>query len=145
MHRLACGQESEQVVSKRVQLGQVNAVGTHKRVVSQHGRNSHGQTQTGHHQGFTHRAGDLVQGYAIGQTDIDQGVVHTPNRTEQTHKRSGRTHRSQQRQAIFQLGGFFVHDFTHDARDKGIGRAFLFQTHGAVFHMVFLSVDSVAG
>src|SRR3990167_6978866 len=48
-----------QVVGEAVELGQDGLVAAHQRVVAQHGRNGHGQTERGHDQGLADRACDL--------------------------------------------------------------------------------------
>ncbi|KAG1165566.1 hypothetical protein G6F35_018707 [Rhizopus arrhizus] len=77
--------------------------------------------------------------------DAHQGVVHAPHRAEQADERSGRTHRRQHRQAVFQLGGFFVDDLAHGARDEIGIAARLFQLGRAELVVVRLRVHGEIG
>src|SRR5690606_29999224 len=118
-HLLAGGQEGEQVVRKSVELRQIDPVDAHEGVVGQHGGNGDRQAQPGHDQRLAHRAGDAVDGDAIGHADAQQGVVHPPHRAEQAHERRGRPHGRQHRQAVFQASGFLIDDLADGARDEG--------------------------
>ncbi|VDK97691.1 hypothetical protein FR5810_00094 [Bordetella pertussis] len=144
-HLLAGGQEGEQVMRERIQARQEHPVVAHEGVVRQHRRDGHRQAQAGHDQGLAHRAGDAVDGHAIGQADADQRVIHAPHCAEQPHERRGRTHRSQHRQAVLQLGGFLVDDLAHGARHELAIRTAFLQLGSAELGMVLLRVHGVAG
>jgi len=121
MHRLAGGQEREQVVGKRIKLGKVHPVAAYEPVVGQHGRDGHRQAQPRHDQRFAHGAGNTVYRNAVGHANTDQRVIHVSHRTEQPHKGRGRADGRQHREAIFQLGRFLVNHLAHGTHHKGGG------------------------
>src|SRR5690554_4823270 len=79
-------QESEQIVSERIELRQQHPVGTGEGVVSQYRRDGHGEPGTGHDQGLPYWTRDLIEAPLPAHADFHQSVVNTPDRTEQTNE-----------------------------------------------------------
>ena len=59
-------------------------------VVGEHGRNRDDETERGHDQRLTDRAGDRVDRRLTGGADLDQRAVDADDGTEQTDERRGR-------------------------------------------------------
>src|ERR1700761_7262831 len=93
-----------QVASEGAQLFGDHLVAANEVVVEQHRGNRDEQTDGGHLQRFTDRAGDLVDGHLAGNTDADQRVQDTDNGAEQTDERTDRTDRTEERDAALQTG-----------------------------------------
>src|SRR5688572_18271696 len=97
------GEEVVQVVREGVELVVRDTVQTHEEVVRKHRRDGDEQTDGGHDQRFTHRAGDgLDRRFAAG-AEAQQCVVDAPHGAEQTDERSGRTDGGEHGQATLEL------------------------------------------
>src|SRR5574344_2893104 len=94
-HARAGGEEIVQVVGERVELGNDSVVHLREEVEREHGRDRDEQTDGGHDQCFTHRAGNGVDRGRTGCTDLDQRAVDAPHGTQQAHERSSRADGSQ--------------------------------------------------
>src|SRR5262245_22419757 len=114
----AGGENGEQVVRECIELRQHDAIGAHERVIGEHRRNRHGETECGHDERFADGAGDLVERSLATHADIEERVVDGPHRTEQTDEWSGAAHRGEDRQPRFEARGFLVYDAPHRPRDE---------------------------
>jgi hypothetical protein len=120
-------------------------VAAHERVIGQHRGNGHGQAKARHDERLAHRARNAIDGDAVRKADADQRMVDAPHRTEQADERRGGTDRCQNRQAVLQLGGFFVDDLADGTRDECAGGTFLLQLQRAVLCVVVAGMDGMAG
>ena len=58
-------------------------------VVRQYGRNRHKQADSSRYQSLANRTGYRSNAHLTAFADADQGMVNTPNSTQQADKRSG--------------------------------------------------------
>src|SRR5690606_20677832 len=114
----AGGAEVVQIVREGVELADGGAVDLAEEVEGEHGRDRDEQTDRGHDQRFTHRAGNGVDRSGAGGTDLDQRAVDAPHGTQQTHERSGRADGGQQDHARLQLVAFAGDGLTQSAVDE---------------------------
>ena len=126
-----------QVVCEGVEFSVGVAVAAVEGVVGQHGGNRDEQAECGHDQGFTHRAGDGVNGSLAGCTDADQGVVDAPHGTQQADERCGGADGCQPGQAVFHVGAFAGHGLAQGAVDElgfaqGLRQGVAFLVRGGV-------------
>jgi len=108
LHPAAGHEVGVQVVGEVPEAGQDLLVAAHQGVVAEHRRDRHRQAAGGHHQGFAHRAGDLVEGRLAGGADADEGVVDAPHGAEEADEGCRATHRGEDRQARLQAAGGVV-------------------------------------
>ena len=106
--RLAGRQEGEQLEGEGVETRRQHPVAAGEPVEADDRRQGHGQAQAGHDQRLTHGASHLVQRAGAAQTDVDQGMVHTPDGAEQAEEGRGGAHGGQHRQAVLQAHGLLV-------------------------------------
>src|SRR3954463_16662049 len=93
-----------QVAGEGAQLLGDHLVAANQVVIEQHRGHRDEQTDGGHDQRFTDRAGDLVDRGLTGDTDADQRVQDTHDGSEQTDKGRNRADRTQEGDAAPQTG-----------------------------------------
>src|SRR3546814_3676466 len=72
-------------------------------------------------------------------------MIHTPNRTEQTHERRCRTYGCKHRKAVFQPCRFLVDDLAYGTSYEGARRPLLFKLERTVLGMVVACMNGMAG
>src|SRR5260221_500407 len=93
-----------QVAGEGAQLLGDHLVAADEVVEQQHRGNRDEQTDGGHDQRLTDRAGDLVDRGLAGDNDADQRVQDDPDGSEQTDERRNRTDRTQEGDTALQAG-----------------------------------------
>src|SRR5690606_35574713 len=84
-----------------------------------------GQTGARHDEGFTHRAGDLVERSPTGDADGDERVIDAPHRAEQTDEGGRAADRGEHGAAPFETCVFLVDDAAHGTGEEfGFGTRF---------------------
>src|SRR5471030_2177055 len=95
-------QDRVQLCAERTNTLHHRLVATNQEVVAEYRRHSHGETDRGHDQRFTHRARDLVDRSLAGNPDCCQRVINPPHSTEQTDERRCRADCAEESQAVLQ-------------------------------------------
>src|SRR3546814_10201708 len=72
-------------------------------------------------------------------------MIHTPNRTEQTHEGRCRTYGCKHRKAVFQPCRFLVDDLAYGTSYEGASSPLLFKLERTVLGMVVAYMNGMAG